>query len=115
MNHDNFYCFSCFSSGANGHGFEFTNVAAMGKAIMPQSYNENSGAEKAIDGDYSNIWVYSPANSIMHTKQPDSWWRLDFARGVYIHVLMLWTRMDCCQFRMRGIRVLIDDKLVRNI
>ena len=94
-----------------------TNIASFGKAVMSQSYTVDSGAEKAIDGNRSNRWIWGSANTIMHTRGTGNsgWWRLDFAYDMDIAKVVIWNRMDCCQERIGGISVYLDNVWVGTV
>ena len=50
-----------------------------------------------------------------NSKGVNAWWKVTFNTLVYVDVIKIWNRMDCCQHRIDSARVLVDSKEVGTV
>ncbi|MEM9258956.1 MAG: discoidin domain-containing protein, partial [Bacteroidota bacterium] len=69
----------------------------------------NGEASNAIDGNTNGNWMFSPANSITHTRIENSpWLEVDLGAEYEISKIELWNRTDaCCASRLTNMNVLV--------
>jgi uncharacterized protein YceK len=84
------------------------NVALKGTASQNSTY-EGGEAAHAIDGNTNGEWG---GRSVTHTLAdvPTSWWEVDLGKTVPIERVVVWSRTDKLEDRMKGYSVvLLDD------
>ncbi len=76
------------------------NMALYGVATQSSDYNTNYTADRAIDGNFTNV---------THTQssQIDPWWEVDLIQSVEIEKIIIYNRTDCCGSRLRDIVVTV--------
>jgi len=87
-----------------------------GHATVTDSWNMNTGAEKAIDGNRYAKWTNGPQNSVQVSKStgPDVFLKVEFPNPVFIDSIQIWAREDYSP-RMQGLRVFVDDTLIKTM
>lgn len=85
-----------------------TNWARTGTALQSTTYNANSVASRAIDGDTSGTWS---GNYMSHTLESDTaaWWQVDLGGQKPVGHIHVWFREDCCQNRNESLRIAVYD------
>ena len=85
-----------------------TNWARAGTATQSTTYNAQSVASKAIDGNNSGLWGDA---SISHTADgdPAPWWQVDLKSLKPIGHIHMWFREECCWARNDDLRIVIYD------
>lgn len=82
-----------------------TNVALGKSAYQYGSWNGNSTADRAVDGNTSGAW---DNGSVAHTLQSNhAWWYVDLGGDFRIDQITLWNRTDCCSTRLHDFFVTV--------
>ena len=83
-----------------------TNVA-LGKNASQSSDYETNVASRAVDGNTDGNLAN---NSVTHTQAgPSEWWQVDLGEKFSIETINVWTRTDCCDWRLSNFYVLVSD------
>ena len=97
----------------------FHNIAPeLGVATASSSWSVFTGPEKAIDGNTNGRWIPgSPTNSLQCSRTTGSsvFLKISFPKPVYIDHIVVWNRAGCCQARIGGVRVFVDEDLVSTL
>ena len=65
------------------------NLALHQPAWQESSYRSNTGAERAVDGKYTNMHVYGGQCAVLKTWQQTAEWRVDLGGVKNIHHVCL--------------------------
>ena len=65
------------------------NLALHQPAWQESSYRSNTGAERAVDGKYTNMHVYGGQYAVLKTWQQTAEWRVDLGGVKNIHHVCL--------------------------
>jgi hypothetical protein len=77
------------------------------RGSMTQSGTYRSGtAKKAMDGNKNQDYHKGHCT---HTAGRNPWWKVDFARKMFVHSVKVWNRQDCCSNRLRGLSVFVGN------
>jgi hypothetical protein len=86
---------------------EIDNVA-IGKISEQSSNYENAESGRAVDG---NIDGNFNNNSVTHTQEGNNnWWMVDLGDSYLIKNIKIWTRTDCCEWRLNNFYVYVSDQ-----
>jgi len=97
-------CLSALSAGAT----TLTNWARAGIATQSSTYNAQSVASKAIDGNTSGSWGDASTTQTT-TANAGEWWQVDLTAIKPIGHIHLWFREDCCPTRNENLNIIIYD------
>ncbi|KAL5254989.1 hypothetical protein ACHWQZ_G014437 [Mnemiopsis leidyi] len=87
---------------------DLENIAANGRATQ-DSTGWNGKADRAIDGNEAgDYWQGSCSHN---GDLEDGWWNLDIESAKVIDHVEIHNREDCCQERLNGVKVYVDDNL----
>lgn len=100
-----------------GVGIASENIASLGVPSQIDDWNLYTTADKAIDGNRNGYWRNDHANSVQVTRSFGGhvWWKLTFPTSVLINKIVVYNRQDCCQWRINGQRIMVDDKYVATL
>jgi hypothetical protein len=63
-------------------------------------------AEKAVDGNYNNIFGTSPDKFCSHTNaEVNPWWQVDLQGSFDVKKVQIWNRQDCCPERLLPLQI----------
>ena len=83
------------------------NLARNKATSQSSTYNSNSVASKANDGDTNGAF---PGRSVTHTNNnTNAWWQIDLGAVRNIHDIILWNRTDCCSNRLSNFHVFVSN------
>lgn len=83
-----------------------TNIA-IGKAASQSSVYESAVASRAVDGN-TDGWYGN--NSVTHTAEENQpWWEVNLGQSYSINDINVWTRTDCCEWRLSNFYVLVSN------
>jgi len=86
------------------------NVAYLGTATQ-DSTASGAVASRAIDGD-SNGAYWRGSITQTQSKGANAWWKIEFPMDIYMNIIIVYGRTDCCQERLKNAKVYIDEDLV---
>ena len=88
-----------------------TNLA-YGKPTA-QSSTQNSGPDKAVDGNHEGHYFYG--KTCTHTTVEDNpWWRVDLIIPTLVTQLVIFNRVDCCKDRLNNFTIHVGSSLTNN-
>jgi hypothetical protein len=82
-----------------------TNVALRKRTSQSSNYSSGGQSFLAVDGNTNGNWA---SRSVTHTAGNgtlNAWWMVDLGRIYNINEIRLWNRTDCCQSRLRFVKV----------
>ncbi len=86
---------------------EIDNIA-IGKTSDQSSIYENAESGRAVDGNTDGNFAN---NSVTHTQEgSNNWWQVDLGNNYLLKELKIWTRTDCCEWRLNNFYVLVSDQ-----
>jgi hypothetical protein len=81
---------------------------ALGKPSDQSSLYESAVSSRAVDGNTDGVYAN---NSVTHTQEDSqSWWQVDLGNNYLIQTINVWTRTDCCEWRLNNFYVLVSDQ-----
>ena len=79
------------------------------KTTVYQSVIGHGGVPgRAVDSVYHQIWTHNSCTATWETEEYNNWWLLDLGERAHIVSIKIWNRLDCCQERLNGAKVLVD-------
>jgi hypothetical protein len=61
-----------------------------------------------VDGNTDGNFTH---NSVTHTQEgSNNWWQIDLGNNHLIETINIWTRTDCCEWRLNNFYVLVSDQ-----
>ncbi|XP_068089305.1 uncharacterized protein [Hyperolius riggenbachi] len=88
------------------------NVALKGQAAQSSTYNADSAANKAIDGNLDSNFLSGSCACTNNDVSP--WWRVDLLQPYKISKVIITNRGDCCWDRLAGASILIGNSTENN-
>jgi parallel beta-helix repeat protein len=86
---------------------DIDNVA-LGKEASQASLYEGNLPGRAVDGNTDGNLAN---NSVTHTQEgPQEWWQVDLGDNFSIQTINVWTRTDCCDWRLSNFYVMVSDQ-----
>lgn len=91
------------------------NIALNKKTRQSSDYNNLGLSDKAVDGKVNTIWLYTPQNTITHTKGEKSpWWEVDLGANYDISEIKIYNRTDkCCWDRLTKFHVMVSEQPIK--
>ena len=81
---------------------------ALRKASDQSSVYESAVSGRAVDGNTDGVYAN---NSVTHTLENDhAWWQVDLGNSYQIQNINVWTRTDCCDWRLSNFYVFVSDQ-----
>lgn len=83
------------------------NIAIL-KPSDQSSVFESAVSARAVDGITDGVYSNS---SVTHTLENDqAWWQVDLGNNYQIQNINVWTRTDCCDWRLNNFYVFVSDQ-----
>ena len=84
-----------------------TSNLAIGKNADQSSMYQQANASLAVDGNTDGNFAN---NSVTHTLEDNqSWWQVDLGANHALQNIRIWTRSDCCEWRLSNFYVFVSD------
>ena len=81
---------------------------ALRKASDQSSVYESAVSGRAVDGNTDGVYAN---NSVTHTLENNqAWWQVDLGNSYQIQNINVWTRTDCCDWRLSNFYVFVSDQ-----
>jgi hypothetical protein len=81
---------------------------AIGKTSDQSSIYGNADSGRAVDGNTDGNFAN---NSVTHTQEgSNNWWQVDLGNNYIIQTINIWTRTDCCEWRLSNFYLLVSDQ-----
>ncbi|XP_073677667.1 uncharacterized protein [Garra rufa] len=88
------------------------NLAFEAKAVQSSLGHELGDAQHAVDGNKETDYM---KGSCTHTDfEPNPWWRVDLKDVYSVSKVIITTRVDCCEERIKGAEIRIGNSLENN-
>lgn len=84
-----------------------TPNAAIGKNTQMSSVQSGFEGSRATDGKTETNWNSGTCTHTNYQYQP--WWRVDLRRSVLVKGVTVWSRTDCCGYRLDGFEVRVGN------
>ena len=98
-------CYYLRRNNSGNTGGRRVNVALRKSTRQSSNYVSGGRSSLAVDGNTSGNWRNGSVTHTAGNGTRNPWWMVDLGRVYNINEIKIWNRTDCCQTRLRSVKV----------